>query len=234
MNVRVLYFATYKQRVGKNEDYFSFDTPLNVRQLKQFLRERYPHLAMDFTSVLVSINKEFAFDDDLIPDGAEVAIFPPVSGGEEKHPTIVELTEQVFDTDQVLRRLVLPSTGGACVFVGFVREVTTRTRVKQTAYLEYEAYQEMAIEKMKQVAREIRERWDQIEGIAIIQRLGHLDPGTPTILVACTAAHRDQGIFEAARYGIDRVKEIVPVWKKEIGSMGEFWVEGEYLPQKGE
>jgi molybdopterin synthase catalytic subunit len=87
---------------------------------------------------------------------------------------------------------------------------------------------------MKQVVQEIRDRWPQVEGVAIIQRVGHLDPGTPTILVACTAAHRHQGIFEAARYGIDRVKEIVPVWKKEIGSKGEFWVEGKYIPQKGE
>jgi molybdopterin synthase catalytic subunit len=69
-----------------------------------------------------------------------------------------------------------------------------------------------------------------VEGIAIVQRIGVLQPGTPTVLIACTAAHRDSGVFEAARYGIDRLKEIVPVWKKEVGSQGEVWVEGEYLP----
>jgi len=87
---------------------------------------------------------------------------------------------------------------------------------------------------MRQVADEMRQRWPLVEGVAIVQRLGHLEPGTPTILVACTAAHRNQGIFEAARYGIDRVKEIVPVWKKEVGARGEYWVEGDYLPKKGE
>jgi molybdopterin synthase catalytic subunit len=234
VNIRVLYFATYKQKIGKSEEQFTFEQPLNVGQFKQFLRDRYPELALDFSSILVSVNKEFAFDEDLIQDGAEVAIFPPVSGGNEAMPTILELTEQVFDIDQVLKRLVRPTTGGSCVFVGFVRQVTERKRPVETSYLEYEAYEAMAIEKMRQVAEEIRQRWPLVEGVAIIQRLGHLDPGTPTILVACTAAHRDQGIFEAARYGIDRVKEIVPVWKKEVGAKGEYWVEGEYIPKKGE
>jgi molybdopterin synthase catalytic subunit len=69
-----------------------------------------------------------------------------------------------------------------------------------------------------------------VEGIAIVQRIGHLEPGTPTVLIACTAAHRDTGVFEAARYGIDRLKQIVPIWKKEIGPDGEVWVEGAYMP----
>jgi molybdopterin synthase catalytic subunit len=89
----------------------------------------------------------------------------------------------------------------------------------------------MAEAKMKQVADEIRAQWPTVEGIAIVQRIGPLDPGTPTVLIACSAAHRDTGVFEAARYGIDRLKEIVPVWKKEIGPNGEEWVEGEYVPK---
>ncbi|MCS7247205.1 MAG: molybdenum cofactor biosynthesis protein MoaE [Anaerolineales bacterium] len=234
MNIRVLYFATYKQKIGKGEENFSFEAPLKVEELKHFLRERYPDSGLDFSRILVAVNKEYAFDDDLIPDGAEVAIFPPVSGGESVLPTILELTEKDFDIDAILRQLVRPTTGGSCVFVGFVREVTTGELVRQTSYLEYEAYEEMAKQKMLQVVREIRTRWPEVEGVAIIQRLGHLDPGTPTVLVACTAAHRDRGIFEAARYGIDRVKEIVPVWKKEVGPAGEVWVEGEYFPRKSD
>ncbi len=234
MNIRVLYFATYKQRIGKNEENLSFTAPLRVDQLKDFLRQKYPETSLDFSRVLVAVNKEFAFDEDEIPDGADVAIFPPVSGGGDSLPTLVELTENNFNTDEILKKLLLPTTGGSCVFIGFVREFTSRASSKHTSHLEYEAYEEMAKEKMMQVVEEIRQRWPLVEGVAIVQRLGHLDPGTPTILVACTAAHRDQGIFEAARYGIDRVKEIVPVWKKEVGSGGEFWVEGNYLPQKGE
>jgi molybdopterin synthase catalytic subunit len=88
----------------------------------------------------------------------------------------------------------------------------------------------MAEAKMRQVAEEIRQKWPAVEGIAIVQRIGHLVPGTPTVLIACTAAHRDTGVFEAARYGIDRLKQIVPIWKKEIGPDGEVWVEGAYMP----
>ena len=104
----------------------------------------------------------------------------------------------------------------------------------ETAYLEYEAYVPMAEAKMKQVAEEIRAKWSSVEGIAIVQRVGKLYPQTPTVLIACTAAHRDTGVFDAARYGIDRLKEIVPIWKKEFGPNGEFWVEGEYIPKAGE
>lgn len=92
----------------------------------------------------------------------------------------------------------------------------------------------MAEEKMMQVAEEIRSRWPTVEGIAIVQRVGRLYPRTPTVLIACTAAHRDTGVFDAARYGIDRLKEIVPVWKKEVSPSGEIWVEGDYFPKPGE
>ena len=96
--------------------------------------------------------------------------------------------------------------------------------------LEYEAYEPMALAKMHQVAAEIREQWPLVQGIAIVQRVGKLAIGQNTILIACSSGHRDQGCFEAARYGIDRLKEIVPVWKKEIRPDGQSWVEGHYMP----
>jgi molybdopterin synthase catalytic subunit len=111
-----------------------------------------------------------------------------------------------------------------------VRGKTSRGEPHETSSLEYEAYVPMAEAKMIQVASEIRERWPAVEGIAIVQRIGLLAPKTPTVLIACSAAHRDTGVFEAAHYGIDRLKEIVPIWKKEIGPDGEVWVEGEYTP----
>ena len=92
----------------------------------------------------------------------------------------------------------------------------------------------MAEEQLQKVADEIRARWSAVEGIAIIQRIGHLDAGTPTVAIACSAGHRDSGVFEAARYGIDRLKQIVPVWKKEVGPQGEEWIEGDYQPTSGE
>jgi molybdopterin synthase catalytic subunit len=147
------------------------------------------------------------------------------------HPTLFSITNEPLDLDALLAQITLPSSGAACVFTGMVRGITARGQAHETAYLEYEAYQPMAETKMRQVADEIRRQWPSVEGIAIVQRIGRLEPGTPTVLIACTAAHRDTGVFEAARYGIDRLKEIVPVWKKEVGPGGEAWVEGDYRPE---
>lgn len=149
-------------------------------------------------------------------------------------PTIFSITEEELDLNDLLARITLTSTGAAAIFTGMVRGETSRGEVHETEYLEYEAYIPMAQDKMKQVADEIRARWSNIEGIAIVQRIGRLYPKTPTVLIACTAAHRDTGVFEAARYGIDRLKEIVPIWKKEVSPGGEFWVEGDYIPKPGE
>lgn len=155
-------------------------------------------------------------------------------------PTIISITESELDLNTLLDQITLTSSGAAAIFTGMVRGKTKRTGHAQgiayapheTTYLEYEAYKPMAEEKMRQVAKEIREKWDIVEGIAIVQRIGKLYPRTPTVLIACTASHRDTGVFEAARYGIDRLKEIVPVWKKEFMPDGEEWVEGEYIPKK--
>jgi MoaE-MoaD fusion protein len=150
------------------------------------------------------------------------------------NPTVISITEEQLDLDALVGRITLSSTGAAVVFTGMVRGITERGMLHETVYLEYEAYTQMAEAKMLQVADEIRTRWPSVEGIAIVQRIGRLYPKTPTVLIICTAAHRDTGIFEAARYGIDRLKEIVPIWKKEVNPDGEFWVEGDYFPKPGE
>jgi molybdopterin synthase catalytic subunit len=150
------------------------------------------------------------------------------------YPTIYSITEDEIDLNLLVDRITLNSTGAAAIFTGMVRGETSRGDPHETVYLEYEAYKPMAEAKMKQVAEEIRARWPVIEGIAIVQRIGRLYPRTPTVLIACSSAHRDTGVFEAARYGIDRLKEIVPVWKKEVGPLGEEWVEGDYIPKAGE
>ena len=150
------------------------------------------------------------------------------------YPTIFSITEHEIDLNALLAKITLTGTGAAAIFTGMVRGETSRGDAHATEYLEYEAYIPMAEAKMKQVADEIRERWPTVQGIAVIQRIGKLYPKTPTVLIACTAAHRDTGVFEAARYGIDRLKEIVPIWKKEVSPDGESWVEGDYIPKAGE
>jgi molybdopterin synthase catalytic subunit len=228
--VTVYFFATLKDRAGTKEMALELPDQARVRDLKLELARRLPALEPSLSTALVSINREFAFEDDLIPAAAELALFPPVSGGNDRYPTIFSITEDELDLDALVAAITLPSSGAACIFTGMVRGVTTRTDPHQTAYLEYEAYKPMAEAKMRQVADEIRERWPTVEGIAVVQRVGRLTPGAPTVLIACSAAHRDTGVFEAARYGIDRLKEIVPVWKKEVGPDGQKWVEGGYIP----
>jgi molybdopterin synthase catalytic subunit len=231
--VQVFFFATLRDKVGTKEAQFEIPIDSTISEFKQFLIEKYPRLAESMDSTLVAINKEYAFDHEKIPERAELALFPPVSGG-GGFPTIFEITENELDLNLVLKEITLPSTGASCFFSGMVRGVTKREDPHETEYLEYEAYTDMAKSKMKQISDEIRQKWPSVEGIAIIQRIGRLLPGTPTVVIACTAGHRDTGVFEAARYGIDRVKEIVPIWKKEIGPRGEIWIEGEYIPKPGE
>lgn len=147
--------------------------------------------------------------------------------------TKISLTDAEINFNRVVEEITLPTTGAAVVFTGMVRAETTRIN-RQTDYLEYEAYEAMALDKLQQIADEIRQKWASVIGINIVHRVGKLFPGTPTIIIACTAAHRDTGVFEAARYGIDRLKEIVPIWKKEVGPGGEEWIEGDYHPDAGE
>ncbi|MFC1936508.1 molybdenum cofactor biosynthesis protein MoaE [Chloroflexota bacterium] len=220
--IKVLFFATFRDKTGKKEETVEIPEGITVKTFKE---------NMGF--MLVAVNKDFAFDEDTIPDDAEVALFPPVSGG-SGFPTVFEITKEELNLNSLLDEITLPSTGAACFFTGMVRSVTKRDKGLETDYLEYQAYKPMAEAKMQQVADEIREKWPSVEGIAIVQRIGVLYPGTLTVMIACTAGHRDTGVFEAARYGIDRLKQIIPVWKKEVGIGGEEWVEGEYIPRPGE
>jgi len=232
VTLKVLFFATLRDLAGVKELTLELPEGSTVGDLRAALVQQYPALAQRLPTALASVNKEYAFDQDALPAKAEAAFFPPVSGGDgsETMPAVYAVTEAVIDLDELLAQITLPSSGAAAIFTGMVRGVTSRDNPHETVYLEYEAYRPMAEEKMRQVADEIRQRWPTVQGIAIVQRVGRLYPRTPTVLIACTAAHRDTGVFEAARFGIDRLKEIVPVWKKEVGPNGEEWVEGGYIP----
>jgi len=235
MRIRVLFFATFRDLTGTRETIVDFPEELVVKDLKSHLLIKFPGLSTTLNSGLIAINREFAFDGDTIPDGAEVAMFPPVSGGNHiENPTICSIVEDEIEMSAVLSSITERSTGAVSIFAGLVRGVTTRMNPHETKYLEYEAYKPMAEAKMKQIADEIRARWSSIVGIAIVQRVGRLEVGEQTVVIACSANHRDTGVFEAARYGIDRLKEIVPVWKKEINPVGEIWVEGDYIPDKND
>ena len=231
MKISVLYFATLRDRVGQRQEELEIPDGIHAAALKALIADRHPELQEALATTILAVNKEYVDDDHVIRPGDEVALFPPVSGGEGL-PTTFSITEAELDLNAVLKEIIRPTTGAACVFTGMVRARTERDEPHDTAHLEYEAYVPMAEQKMAQVAEEIRSKWPSVEGIAVVQRIGVLEPGTPTVLIACTAAHRDTGVFEAARYGIDRLKEIVPIWKKEVGPNGESWVEGSYVPSE--
>ncbi len=229
MLIDILYFATLRDLIGQRKEKLEIPDGSTIGDLKGTLGERGDRIAQALNVALFSINREFAFAEEMLHEGDEVGVFPPVSGGAP--PTILAVTEDVLDLDQIVASITSETTGAVCAFTGIVRGKTTRTEPRETAYLEYEAYEAMAEAKLLQVSDEIRKEWPAVEGIAIVQRLGHLEPGTPTVLIACSAGHRDSGVFEAARYGIDRLKQIVPIWKKEVGPSGESWIEGEYRPE---
>ena len=230
MVITVLLFATLKDRAGANQLKLTLPIGSSLIDLRNVLAANYPALAESLPTAVAAINQEFAFGTESIREGDEVAFFPPVSGG-QAWPEIYRVAGEPIDLNALTQAITSPATGAVCLFSGAVRgETNASGELIRTSLLKYEAYESMALAKMKQVAAEIRARWPLVQGIAIVQRVGQLEVGEPTVLIACAAAHRDQGCFEAARYGIDRLKEIVPVWKKEIGPDGSAWVEGHYTP----
>ncbi|HVO41116.1 MAG TPA: molybdopterin converting factor subunit 1, partial [Aggregatilineales bacterium] len=229
IKIKVLLFASLKDRAGVNRLALEIPDSGTLGELRAALETQIPALKDVLGTAVAAINQEFAFPEDRVKDGDEVAFFPPVSGG--AWPEIFRIAAEPIDLNELTRAITSPVTGAVCLFSGAVRgETKAEGHLPKTIRLEYEAYEPMAVAKMRQVAAEIRERWPLVQGIAMVQRVGVLDVGEPTVLIACASGHRDQGCFEAARYGIDRLKEIVPVWKKEVGPDDSEWIEGSYLP----
>ena len=168
----------------------------------------------------VAINKRYTSLDTQLQEGDEVALLPPVSGGAKN--TRYWITSEPLSLDAVAALVTAPERGGIVLFSGTVRGVTGE---QQTDHLEYEAYAEMAESVLRQIGQEVQGRWPQVLDIAIVHRIGRLDIGDSSVVVAVAAAHR-QGIFDACAYAIERLKQIAPIWKKEVGPDGDYWVEG--------
>jgi molybdopterin synthase catalytic subunit len=238
ISCKVLFFASLKDLTGVRQVTLELPVGTTVGEFRIILKDKFPALTPHLPHALIAVNRVYALENVIIPPEGEIAVFPPVSGGSSQNlsqpqdtfPTVCVITEEPIDINVITAQITSPTTGAVVVFTGVVRGLTARDVPHETTYLEYEAYAPMAEAMMHQISKEIRSRWPTVEGIAIIQRIGHLVPGMPTTAIACAAAHRDTGVFEAARYGIDRLKEIVPVWKKETGSHGQEWVEGEQNP----
>ncbi len=179
----------------------------------------------------VAVNQRYASPATLLADGDVVALLPPVSGGAPEPRSTFNLqpstlrfwiTEQPLSLDAVAALVTAPAHGAIVLFSGTVRG---QTESQETDYLEYEAYPEMAVEVLAQIGAEVQERWPQVLDVAIVHRVGRLEVGESSVMVAVATAHR-QGAFDACAYAIERLKQVVPIWKKEVGPDGSYWVEG--------
>jgi molybdopterin synthase catalytic subunit len=236
MRVKVLFFGMLKDIVGRAEERLTVDEGSSVGRLYELYAQRFPKLAEHSSSLLFSRNREFAQRGERLEDGDEVAFLPPVSGGSpdgeaaagkvdvtppEQNPC--RLTRRAIDTRALVNELQQGSDGAVVVFEGVVRN---HTGGRPTRFLEYEAYEPMALAKMRDIAVEVKDKFP-VDRIGMTHRLGHLDIGEASIVIVVTSAHRKPA-FEACHYAIDLLKKIVPIWKKEFFEDGEVWVEGEH------
>lgn len=224
MEIQVLFFAGIAETVGKRQIVLTVEKGITVAQLIEALCERFPDAASLIRRSVVSLNQEYASPEQTIQPEDEIALIPPVSGGEETDEALFTVTEQPLSADRLIRLVSNPRAGAVLTFVGTVREWTGDQR---TIHLEYEAYQPMAEKKMKEIAEEIGERWPDAR-VAMAHRVGRLEIEDISVIIAVATPHRKDA-FAAGRYAIERLKEIVPIWKKEVWEDGSEW-KG---PQKG-
>ena len=220
MRVKVLYFGLVHDLTGVAEQHVELSEGESVDALWSECAKRFPRLGEAAGSLLCAVNQEIAQRSQTLREGDEVAFLPPVSGGASED--FFGLTREPIPTAELTRQLKAPEDGAVVVFEGIVRDHSLGRR---TLYLEYEAYEPMAIRKMEEIGSEARRQYD-IDRVGILHRLGRLEIGETSVAIFVTAAHR-RAAFEACHYAIDRLKQTVPIWKKEYFEDGAVWAEGE-------
>ena len=229
VQVKLLFFASLKDIVGSRQLDFDVPSGATVNDLLERLEERYPGLRPYRSIVLTSLNEDYVDRSTIVSDGDEVAIFPPVSGGASSEPVIADrprevyrLTREAIDAREIADMILRPEDGALCIFEGVVRN---NSKGKTTRYLEYEAYETMALKTMEEIGEFVRSAWE-IGCVAIVHRLGRMEIGETSVAIIITSPHR-RASFDACEYAIDRLKKIVPIWKKEFFDDGEIWIEGQ-------
>lgn len=233
MRVRVLFFGMLKDVAGKASDEVELAEGATVRALLAHYESRIPRLKESLPTLALAVNQEYAGVDTTLRAGDEVALLPPVSGGSgdlaDEAPTghrrYVQIVREPIHTERVLSQLKRGEDGAALVFEGVVRN---QTRGRKTLYLDYEAYEEMALAQMESLANQALQQF-QIRDVAIVHRLGRLEIGESSVLIAVASAHR-AAAFDACRWLIDTLKRTVPIWKKEQFEDGAVWADGEAFP----
>lgn len=191
-----------------------------IEDVYRALRRRHPALEGDLGLVRAARNQEFADWSEPVADGDEVAFIPPVSGGSGS-AALIELTVEHLDARRLEAAVAHARAGAICTFTGVVRD---NARGESVTHLEYEAYAGMAERQMQVIVDEIAQRWPEAR-VAMAHRTGKLEIGEPSVVVSVSCPHRAEAIA-ACKWGIDRLKESVPIWKKEFASSGAVWIEG--------
>lgn len=232
ITVRVRAFAGLREALGFAVTEMRVPAGSDVARLLSDLDSAYPRARLAEARYGIAVNRGHAHPERVLAQGDEVALIPPVSGGmpvSGETARLFEITDHPLSLDDVASRVTAPERGGVTLFAGTVRGVTRPAGGQGTEiatdYLEYEAYPEMAEGVFAQIAAEVAARWPEVSRVSIVHRIGRLAVGDLAVIVAVAAAHR-QATFDACHYAIDRVKQIAPIWKKEVGPDGSFWVEG--------
>ena len=220
MRVSILFFGITHDLTGCAGEEVDLPEGESLQGLWRRCEDRFPQLRSVRDSLLLAVNHEIASGPTPLRDGDEVAFMPPVSGGVGRD--VIRITRDPISTYDLAKQLRVDEDGAVVTFAGVVRN---HSGGRPTLYLEYEAYEPMAIRKMEELADEAK-RMFAIDGIAIVHRLGRLEIGETSVAILVTAAHR-RAAFEACHFAIDRLKQTVPIWKKEFFADGAVWTEGE-------
>lgn len=229
MRVHLLAFGMLRELLGNAASSLELPPGATVGELLERCRAQAPEKAALWTSVAVAVNQEYVRAGHRLAEGDEVALLPPVSGGAGAAPSAqpyVRIVQERIVPHAILPPLQRPEDGAIAVFDGIVRN---HSRGRTTLYLEYEAYEEMALKKMEELAAEALVRYP-IRNAALVHRLGRLEIGESSVLVAVFSAHR-AAAFEACRWLIDTLKQTVPIWKKEFFEDGAVWAQGDPFPE---
>ena len=224
MRIRVLFFGVLKDLAGKASDSLDLAEDATLGDVLTYYQQSIPRLKETAHSLAMSVNQEYAGPATRLKPGDEVALLPPVSGGSEPGPRAA-IVREAINTASILQKIKRPEDGAAAIFEGIVRN---QTRGRRTLYLDYEAYEDMALRQMEELG--VRALADfQIRNVAIVHRLGRLEIGETSVLIVVASAHR-AAAFDACRWLIDTLKRTVPIWKKEHFEDGTVWADGEPFP----
>ena len=230
MRVRVLMFGVLKDVFHRSEDSLELASGSTVSDLIEHYRKLAPDKGKLFYSLALAVNQQYASAADRLRENDEVALLPPVSGGVDvvvrPDQYQCEIVRARIDTEQTLARIKQDEDGAVVVFEGIVRN---HTRNRQTLFLDYEAYEPMALSQMNALAERVLANY-KVRQIVIVHRLGRLGIGETSVLIVVASAHR-AAAFEACRFAIDSLKRTVPIWKKEHFVDGIVWADGEPFPE---